>query len=268
QPPQWLGAQGGQHEMSSSPAPHTVPAAGRFNGGPPHAIGGFTASPGPQHELSGGTPAPGPGAASAGFNSAAQSQAGSRTLGMAESRFTSEQYTSEAFVESVGGVLFRLSSRQVGVLHHLRRNEYILAKGRRNCGEAHQVTAVREVTEETGFPCHLLPLNMHTRAPPALETEQLGDQARLHSNICEPFTLQVRHLSESQIKLIWWFVVVVDEEIPKESLEKDSYAVELYSYTDVLDKLTFQMDREMVKKAIELVENTYTDNLIDSKFAI
>lgn len=131
---------------------------------------------------------------------------------MAESRFTSEQYTSEAFVESVGGVLFRLSSRQVGVLHHLRRNEYILAKGR-----------------------------------------------RLHSNICEPFTLQVRHLSESQIKLIWWFVVVVDEEIPKESLEKDSYAVEFYSYTDVLDKLTFQMDREMVKKAIELVENTYTE---------
>lgn len=179
---------------------------------------------------------------------------------MAESRFTSEQYTSEAFVESVGGVLFRLSSRQVGVLHHLRRNEYILAKGRRNCGEARQVTAVREVTEETGFPCRLLPLNMHTRAPPAVETEQLDDQARFYSNICEPFTLQVRQLSESQIKLIWWFVVVVDEEIPpKESLEKDSYAVEFYSYTDVLDKLTFQMDREMVKKAIELVENTYAE---------
>ncbi|OBT60867.1 hypothetical protein VE03_09697 [Pseudogymnoascus sp. 23342-1-I1] len=77
QPPQWPGAQGVHHEMSSSPAPQTVPTAGRFNGGPPHAVGGFTASPRPQYELSGGTPAPGPGPATAGFSSAAQSQAGS-----------------------------------------------------------------------------------------------------------------------------------------------------------------------------------------------
>lgn len=102
---------------------------------------------------------------------------------MAESRFTSEQYTSEAFVESVGGVLFCLSS-QVCVLHLLKRDEYVLAKGRRNCGEARQVTAVREVTEETGFQCRLLPLNMHTRAPPAVETEQLDGQARFYPGIC------------------------------------------------------------------------------------
>lgn len=179
---------------------------------------------------------------------------------MTESRFESEQYTSEAFVESVGGVLFRLSSRKVCVLHLLERDEYILAKGRRNCGEARQVTAVREVTEETGFPCRLLPLNMYTRAPPAVETEQLDDQARFYSGICEPFTLQVRHLGESQIKLIWWFVVAVDEEIlPREAPDTDRYAVEFHRYTDVLDKLTFQMDRDMVKKAIELVENTYTE---------
>lgn len=177
---------------------------------------------------------------------------------MAESRFTSDQYASEAFAESVGGVLFRLSSRQVCVLHLLKCNEYILAKGRRNCGEARQMTAVREVTEETGCPCRLLPLNMHTHAPPAMETEQLDDQARFYAGICEPFTLQVRHLGESQIKLIWWFVVAVDEEIPpREALEKDTYVMEFYSYTDVLDRLTFQMDRNMVKNAIELVENTY-----------
>jgi len=178
---------------------------------------------------------------------------------MAESRFESEQYSSEAFVESVGGVLFRLSSREVCVLHLLERDEYVLAKGRRNCGESRQVTALREVTEETGFACHLLPLNMHTRAPPAVETEQLDDRAPFYTNICEPFTLQIRRLSERQIKLIWWFVAAVDEDTqPKESPEKDRYAVEFHSYTDVLDKLTFQMDRDMVKKAIELVENTYT----------
>lgn len=176
---------------------------------------------------------------------------------MAESRFESEQYMSEAFVESVGAILFHLSSREVCVLHIVKRDEYVLAKGRRNCGEARQVAALREVTEETGFACRLLPLDMYTRAPPAVETEQMDDRARFYAGICEPFTLQVRRLSEGQIKLIWWFVAAVDEEIlPKEG-ETDRYAVEFHSYTGVLDKLTFQMDREMVKKAIELVEHTY-----------
>jgi len=179
---------------------------------------------------------------------------------MAESRFKSEQYTSEAFVESAGGVLFRLSTREVCLLHLLEGSEYVLAKGRRNCGEARQTTATREVTEETGFPCRLLPVNMHTRAPPAVEIEQSKDQVRFETNICEPFTLQIRHLGEGQIKLIWWFVAAVDEETPpNEVMEKDRYTVEFYSYAEVLDKLTFQMDREMVKKAIELVENTYTE---------
>lgn len=44
-----------------------------------------------------------------------------------------------------------------------------------------------------------------------------------------------------------------------EAPEKDTYAVEFYSDTDVLDRLTFQMDRGMVKNAIELVENTYKE---------
>ena len=105
---------------------------------------------------------------------------------MASSRFESEQYTSEAFVESAGAVLFRLSSREVCVLHLLKRNEYVLAKGRRNCGESRQAAALREITEETGFACRLLPLNMSTRAPPAVETEQLDDKARFYRGICEP----------------------------------------------------------------------------------
>ncbi|KAF3065675.1 hypothetical protein CFAM422_009547 [Trichoderma lentiforme] len=178
---------------------------------------------------------------------------------MAESRFVSEQYTSENFVESAGGVLFRLSSREICVLHLLERDEYVLAKGRRNCGETRRETALREITEETGFACRLLPVNMHTRAPPAIETEQLDDRARFYTKVCEPFTLQVRHLGKDQVKLIWWFVVAVDEEVlPKETME-EKCAVEFYSYTDVLNKLTFQMDRDMVKKAIELVENTYLE---------
>ncbi len=178
---------------------------------------------------------------------------------MAESRFQSEQYTSEEFVESVGAVLFRLSSREICVLHLLKRDEYVLAKGRRNCGETRQATAVREVSEETGFTCRLLPVNMYTRAPPAVEPEELDDRARFYTDICEPFTLQIRRLGEGQVKLVWWFVAAVDEDVqPKDTVDGGRYSVEFHNYQTVLDKLTFQMDREMVKKAIEVVENTYT----------
>lgn len=178
---------------------------------------------------------------------------------MAESRFESEQYLSEAFVESVGAVLFRLSSREVCVLRHLERNEHVLAKKRRNCGETRRDAAVREIAEESGFTCRLLHLNMSTRAPPAVETEQLGDEARFYKSICEPFCLQLRRLGEGDVKLIWWYIAAIDEEEPfKETLqEADRFAVEFYSYTDVLEKLTFQMDRDMVRKAIEIITDTY-----------
>jgi 8-oxo-dGTP pyrophosphatase MutT (NUDIX family) len=178
---------------------------------------------------------------------------------MAESRFQSDQYTSEQFVESAGAILFRPSSREVCVLHLHQRDEYVLAKGRRNCGETRQATAVREVSEETGFTCRLLPVNMYSPAPPAVETEELHDRARFYTGICEPFTLQIRRVGEGQVKLIWWFVAAVDEHVPqKDTLEGERYSVEFHSYEAVLDKLTFQMDRDMVKRAMELVENTYT----------
>ena len=84
------------------------------------------------------------------------------------------------FLESAGAIIFHLSTGKICVLHHLNKNEYILAKGRRNCGETRHQAALREFTEETGFSCHLLPLNMLTRAPPQIETEQLDDSARFY----------------------------------------------------------------------------------------
>ena len=178
---------------------------------------------------------------------------------MAVSQFKSEQYTSEAFVESVGAVLFHLSRQEVCVLHLLNRDEYVLAKGRRNCGESRKDTAVRELMEESGFSCRLLHVDMSTRAPPAVETEQLGDEARFYTGICEPFNLQVRRLGEGGVKLIWWYIAAVNEDQPfnEELQEGQRFAVEFYSYTDFLEKLTFQMDRDMVRRAINIVTNTY-----------
>ena len=178
---------------------------------------------------------------------------------MALSRFESEQYTSEAFVESVGAVLFRLSTQEICVLHHLQRDEYVLAKGRRNCGENRKDTALREIVEESGFSCRLLPLDMSTRAPPAVEIEQLRDEARFYTHICEPFTLQLRRLGEGEVKLIWWYIAAVNEDKPfqKDLQEKERFDVQFFNFTKVLEKLTFQADRDLVKKAIDLVTSKY-----------
>jgi 8-oxo-dGTP pyrophosphatase MutT (NUDIX family) len=72
-------------------------------------------------------------------------------------------YAAEKFVESAGTVLFRLSTREVCILHLLHRDEYILPKGRRNLGESRRTTAIRETTEETDIPCRLLPVNLVSR---------------------------------------------------------------------------------------------------------
>ena len=181
---------------------------------------------------------------------------------MATSRFESEQFTSEAFVESVGAVLFRLSLQEVCVLHLLKRDEYVLAKGRRNCGESRKDAAMRELMEETGYSCRLLHLDMSTRAPPAMEIEQLSDEARFYTGICEPFTLQLRRLGEGDVKLIWWYIAAVNEDEPynEDLQEGEKFTVEFYSYTQVLERLTFQMDRDMVSRAIDIVTNTHAAN--------
>ena len=92
-----------------------------------------------------------------------------------------------------------------------------------------------------------------------METEQLGDEARFYTGICEPFTLQLRHLGEGDVKLIWWYIAAVNEDQPfmEDLQEGQKFAVQFYSYTEVLKKLTFQMDRDMVGRAIDIVTNTY-----------
>ena len=179
---------------------------------------------------------------------------------MATSRFHTSQHTSEQLVESAGAIVFRLSTQEACVLHLLARDENVLAKGRRNVEERRWEAALREVREETGYSCRLLPVTMGSRAPPAVETEPYGDVLRTYSNITEPFSLQIRHLqTEGDVKLIWWFIAVVDEDtVPNEDRPgEEKFNVEFYDYEEVVKKLTFQMDRDMVQRAIDTVKATY-----------
>ena len=121
-------------------------------------------------------------------------------------------YRSTFFVESSGAVLFRLcpAPRQICILHFFPSDEYVLAKSRRNVGEDIRTTAVREVREETGRACELLPVRMKTRAPPPRppraddgkgdakgdgDVEDVEDVPRMFERIVEPFHLQIRRLN-------------------------------------------------------------------------
>lgn len=200
---------------------------------------------------------------------------------MTTSPFPTSIYTSAQFVESAGAILFRFSiPRQICLLYLVDRDEYVLAKGRRNCGESIRETAVREVTEETGYACRLVPVNMSTRAPPPTplppsstgasgiekaeeELEELEDVPRTFCGVIEPFSLQIRQLGERDVKIIWWYIAVVDENEPdhddyKRLKKEQKFRVGFYGYEEALEKLTFQADRDVAKNAIEIFEATYS----------
>lgn len=71
-------------------------------------------------------------------------------LFMALSNYPTSQYASEEFVESCGAVLFDLSMKEsrICLIHYLAGDEWLLPKGRRNCGEPGQTDTIRTIREE------------------------------------------------------------------------------------------------------------------------
>ena len=177
---------------------------------------------------------------------------------MASSKYSTAQYTSDQFVESSGAILFDLSSevKRVCLIHYIEKNEWLLPKGRRNCSESRQDAALREVEEETGYKCHLHPVRMSTRAPSAIETGDVPDQARTYPKITEPFILTMRELEKpSNVKLIWWYIAAVDENADeKASSAGCGFAAEFFTYAEAMQTLTYQDDRNVLERAIVLVE--------------
>lgn len=181
---------------------------------------------------------------------------------MAASRCVTKDYSPTKYVESAGAILFHISSKQICLVHSHERKEWLLAKGRRNIGETRQQTAIREVQEESGFPCKLLPVNLWTRCTPdAEETEFTPDVPRMFEKVTEPFMLTHRILPRNNgIKLIWWFIGAIDEDKPLLKGE-EMFSAKLFSFEEAINTLTFASDRDLVAQAIEIYEGTYGSGL-------
>lgn len=181
---------------------------------------------------------------------------------MAASRYTQRSYAAPDFVESAGAILFHLSTQRVCLLRIKGREIYVLPKGRRNQNESRAAAAVREVTEETGLACRLLPVMMMTRAtPPDDEDVNSVDEPRPYEGSDESFILTFRVLEPGNVKLIWWFVGAVDEEIGNDGdgilrEPEERYERIMVDYAEAMALLTYADDREILAKAQELFRSS------------
>ena len=100
---------------------------------------------------------------------------------------------------------------------------------------------------------------MATRAPAAGKRVSAPDEAHLQVGACKPFYLQIRHLTQGDVKLIWWYIATVDEtQQPVERSEDDerTFKVEFHGYDMAVEKVTFASDRETMKQAVTIVKDT------------
>ncbi|KAI9933907.1 hypothetical protein ASPWEDRAFT_35880 [Aspergillus wentii DTO 134E9] len=178
---------------------------------------------------------------------------------MATSPNPTKQYPSTQFVESCGAILFNLSTapKTVCLIHYHPKNEWLLAKGRRNCGESRHEAAIREVREETGYKARLHPVRMHTRAPPLDERGHVPDEPREYADLTEPFMVTMRELGGDGVKIIWWYVAALDEGVVPESGGsggEEEFTAEFFPLEEAVERLSFRNDRDVLQRAISLVD--------------
>ncbi|KIJ68719.1 hypothetical protein HYDPIDRAFT_71244, partial [Hydnomerulius pinastri MD-312] len=161
------------------------------------------------------------------------------------------------FVICAGSVLFREDEQGRGwqmCILQSSKAEYVLPKGRKDCGESIEKAAVRETYEETGYHCELLPCKMTTRAPEP--NMNMRDAPRDAQNATEPFAITVRSLGgEKGTKIVFWFLTIA-KDVPKEEgtqTDSEDYHSEFVDAREAVGKLTFQDDQDIARKALSLI---------------
>ncbi|CAG5156726.1 uncharacterized protein ALTATR162_LOCUS4522 [Alternaria atra] len=176
---------------------------------------------------------------------------------MAQSPCPTRQYTSENFIESCGAIVHDATRQKICLIHLTQSNMWALPKGRRNVGEPHQEAALREVYEETGYKCQILPVDIVARTPVAGDAADAPDVPRVLRSSVEPFMVTVRNVREDQgVKIIWWYIAIMDEcACETRGLGEEGVETGLYSYAEAEELLFYETDREVLRKAKLLVAN-------------
>ncbi len=185
---------------------------------------------------------------------------------MAQPHHPTVSYPSSHYVESAGCIQFVIPTPKhpdprVIVIHYPDRKGYLLAKGRRNIKEARATAAVRETTEETGLVCSLLPVKLRARNPPEIEENgYTPDVVRTFDGVIEPFMMTTRDVTKGevkQIKLIWWYIAIVDEEQPSSLVPEPGLVPTAMQFDEAVKALKYQCDKEIMVHAIEVFEETW-----------
>ena len=184
---------------------------------------------------------------------------------MAASTLQTKVISSEKFVESCGAVLFELSDFtdvKVCLIQHKDDGTWHFAKGRRNQGETRKNAAVREVMEETGFRCRLLPVTISTRATRIDAHADVLDKAVLCKDLTEPFMCHIRTLKNGKgTKFIWWYIAVLEEDGGQDKLPGEDKWVPMFLPFDMaLKTLTFENDRQTLQKAFDIMQITFASH--------
>lgn len=181
-------------------------------------------------------------------------------IAMIESSQSTQEFPFSDFVESCGAVLFNRSdpaNKTICTCQIAKSKEWVLFKGRSNIGESRGAAALREMYEETGYKGNLMPVTMETRACAPDAATNIHDEVRSHKRITEPIMCNIRQAPNlNGIKIIWWFIATLDT-IASEGPREDLFdRVEFMSCEAAITRLSFDADRNVLRRAIQIVEDT------------
>ncbi|KAF8308034.1 hypothetical protein DL93DRAFT_2044818, partial [Clavulina sp. PMI_390] len=149
---------------------------------------------------------------------------------------------------------------EVCLIYHERKNEYILAKGRKDQFEMNLLeTALRETHEETGYECVPYNVGMITRAPVRGADVKDSPEGLPLLNAIEPFALTIRTITPAaDIKLIYWFIArATSPTLPPDAsarMPSESAFRSVWVKAGEAERwLTHEHDRNVVRKAVGLV---------------
>ena len=165
-------------------------------------------------------------------------------------------HLSSEFCVSCGSITFSPSTQKLLLIRCRKRDEVFLPKGRKDTDESLQAAAMRETYEETGYRITLLPVKSNTCA-----TSPAADPDRAKRENVEPIAMTQRYDGVGILKVIFWFVGQgnsSDEPDLGTQQEWEDFEALWMDYEDVVTALTWEDDKKVARKAIELFKASPT----------